>query len=33
MVENGITGEMCHAIQKYAKANNMYMENYDKNKE
>ena len=33
LVENGITREMCHAIHRYAKANNKYMENYDKNKE
>ena len=33
MVEKGIRGEICHAIQKYVKANNKYMKNYDKNKE
>ena len=33
MVEKGITGEMYHAIHKYAKANNKYMKNYNKNKE
>ena len=32
MVEKGITGGICHAIHKYAKANNKYMKNYDQNK-
>ena len=31
MVEKGIKGRICHAIHKYAKANNKYMKNYDKN--
>ena len=32
-VEIGITGGICHAIYQYAKANNSYMKDYDKNKE
>ena len=31
MVEKEIKGGICHAIQRYAKANNKYMKNYDKN--
>ena len=33
MVEEGIRGEICHAICRYAKANNKYIRNYNKDKE
>ena len=33
MVEKGIRGGICNAIHRYAKANNNYMKDYDKNKE
>ena len=33
MVEKGIRGEICHEIHQYAKANNKYVKDYDKNKE
>ena len=33
MVEKGIGGGVCHAIHQYAKANDKYMKDYDKNKE
>ena len=32
MVEKGIRGGICHAILRYAKVNNKYKKNYDKNK-
>ena len=33
MVENGIRGVICHAIHRYAQANNKCVKNYDKHKE
>ena len=33
MVEKGISGRVCHSICSYAKANNKYMKDYDKDKE
>ena len=33
MVEKSIRQEICHLIYRYAKANNKYMKDYDKNKE
>ena len=32
MVEEGIRGGICHAIQRYAQANNKYMKDYDRKK-
>ena len=32
MVERGISGGICHSIYRYAKANDKYMKDYDKNK-
>ena len=32
IVEKGIRRGICHAIHRYAKANNKYMKSYDKNK-
>ena len=33
MIEEGIRGGICHAVHRYARANNKYMKNYDGNKE
>ena len=33
MVEKGISEGICHFIYRYAKANNKYKKDYDKNKE
>ena len=32
-VENEIIGKICHAFYRYAKANNKYIKDYDKNEE
>ena len=33
MVEEGVRGGICHSIHRYAKANNKYMKNYNKDEE
>ena len=33
MVEIGLRSGRCHSIYRYAKANNKYMKDFDKNKE
>ena len=33
MVKEGLWGRICHAIYRYAEANNKYMKDYNKNKE
>ena len=33
MVQKGIRGEICHAIDQYSESKNKYMEDYVKNKE
>ena len=33
MVEKGFRGGICHSINRYAKANNKYTKDYDKNEE
>ena len=33
MVEKGIRGGICHVIHRYAKANNKYMKDYNKDEE
>ena len=33
IVEKGIRGVICHYFNRYVKANNKYMKDYDKNKE
>ena len=32
MIEKGIRSGICHAVHRYAKINDEYMKNYDKNK-
>ena len=33
MVEEGITGGMCHSIHRWAKASNKYMKSYNNNED
>ena len=33
IVEKAIRGGICHVIRTYARANNRYIKNYDKNKD
>ena len=33
IVEEGIRGGICSSINRYARANNKYMKDYDKNEE
>ena len=33
MIEEGIRGGICHAVHRYAKANNRYMKDYNESKE
>ena len=33
LIEKEIRSEICHAIHRYAEANNKYMKNYNKNKD
>ena len=33
MIEEGIRGGICHAVHRYAKANNRYIKDYDESKE